>query len=89
MIAYALVLFVLWWYWRLLEHINDTTGFFFRIVHFLPAAITLQVLLGIITIINCVGSIPLLWGVLHQAGAIMLLAVMLKVQYFSFPRNFT
>jgi cytochrome c oxidase assembly protein subunit 15 len=89
MIAYALVLFVLWWYWRLLERINDTTGFFFRIVHFLPAAITLQVLLGIITIINCVGSIPLLWGVLHQAGAIMLLAVMLKVQYFSFPRNFT
>jgi heme a synthase len=88
MIAYALVVFVMWWYWRLLKRVNDTSVYFSRIIHFVPVALLIQVVLGIITVMNCVGSIPLLWGVLHQAGAIILLAVMLKVQYFSFPRNF-
>lgn len=32
----------------------------------------IQVLLGIITVLNCTGHIPVLWGVLHQAGAILL-----------------
>ncbi|MEO7177007.1 MAG: COX15/CtaA family protein [Saprospiraceae bacterium] len=32
----------------------------------------IQVVLGIITVLNCTGHIPVLWGVLHQAGAILL-----------------
>ncbi len=32
-----------------------------------------QVMLGILTIVNCVGKIPLVYGVLHQAGALILL----------------
>ncbi len=34
-----------------------------------------QVLLGIITVISSKGEIPVLWGVLHQAGGLLLLSV--------------
>lgn len=37
----------------------------------------IQVLLGILTIVNSVGKIPLVYGVLHQAGALILLAFVL------------
>jgi cytochrome c oxidase assembly protein subunit 15 len=40
-----------------------------------------QVLLGILTVINSVGRIPLLWGVAHQAGALILLGSLLYVLY--------
>ncbi len=40
-----------------------------------------QVMLGIYTLINCVGGIPPTLGVLHQACALLLLAVMLYVNY--------
>lgn len=37
----------------------------------------IQVLLGILTVINCVGQIPLWLGVMHQAGAVLLAAAWL------------
>lgn len=40
-----------------------------------------QFLLGVLTIINCVGRVPLFWGAVHQAGALVLLAVVLSVNY--------
>lgn len=40
-----------------------------------------QVVLGILTLLNGIGQIPLLWGVLHQAGGLLLLGVMLFVNY--------
>ena len=40
-----------------------------------------QVLLGILTIVNSVGSIPVIYGVLHQAGALLLLAFALFSTY--------
>jgi heme A synthase len=39
-----------------------------------PFAVLLQATLGIITVIHCIGHVPVLWGVLHQAGAMLLLA---------------
>ena len=47
----------------------------------LIATLFVQFLLGIITVINCVGRIPLLWGAVHQAGALVLLAVILFGNY--------
>jgi cytochrome c oxidase assembly protein subunit 15 len=38
--------------------------------------LTTQVLLGIITVKSSVGKVPVLWGVLHQAGALALLTVL-------------
>jgi heme a synthase len=47
----------------------------------LIAVLFVQFLLGVITVVNCVGRIPLLWGAVHQAGALVLLAVVLFVNY--------
>ncbi len=40
---------------------------------FIVVIIFIQITLGVTTVIKSVGSIPLLWGVLHQAGALLLL----------------
>ncbi len=40
-----------------------------------------QFLLGVFTIVNCVGRVPMVWGAVHQAGALVLLAVVLHVNY--------
>ncbi len=45
------------------------------------ALLVIQVLLGIFTLINCVGKVPVLLGVLHQAGAVLLLSALLYVAY--------
>lgn len=47
----------------------------------LVLVLILQVVLGILTLINCIGAVPLLYGVLHQAGGLLLLAAMLYVNY--------
>ncbi len=47
----------------------------------LAGMLIVQFLLGVFTIINCVGKVPLLWGAVHQAGALVLLAVVLFVNY--------
>jgi heme a synthase len=44
-------------------------------------ALTTQVLLGIFTLIACKGGIPVTLGVLHQAGAVVLLTCVLYVTY--------
>lgn len=41
----------------------------------------IQFALGILTIINCFGSVPILYGSLHQAGALILLVVLLHYNY--------
>jgi cytochrome c oxidase assembly protein subunit 15 len=43
----------------------------------LLAFILLQVLIGILTVINSVWKIPVFWGAVHQAGAFLLLASVL------------
>lgn len=47
----------------------------------LMAMLFVQFLLGVLTVINCIGRIPLVWGAVHQAGALVLLAVVLYVNY--------
>ncbi len=43
-------------------------------INTLPVLVLFQAGLGILTVINCVGRIPVALGVLHQAGAMMLVA---------------
>ena len=47
----------------------------------LVAMLLLQVLLGILTLINCKSMIPVTLGVMHQAGAVILFGVLLFVTY--------
>ena len=48
---------------------------------FMTVMLLVQVLLGILTIVNSVGKIPVIYGVLHQAGALLLLAFVLFSTY--------
>ena len=52
-------------------------------LYLLLGVLSVQVFLGIITLLNCIGQIPVLLGVLHQAGAVVLLAVLTYVTYIS------
>jgi cytochrome c oxidase assembly protein subunit 15 len=45
------------------------------LTHLLPAMVILQFLLGVLTLMGSVGSIPLVRGVLHQGTGIFLFAV--------------
>jgi cytochrome c oxidase assembly protein subunit 15 len=70
--AYILVVVVIWFFFQLRKLSGDkvfSTG-----VKFFPIAVLLQATIGIITVLHCVGKVPVLWGVLHQAGAMLLLA---------------
>ncbi|MEM1124349.1 MAG: COX15/CtaA family protein [Bacteroidota bacterium] len=40
-----------------------------------------QFLLGVLTIINCFGKVPIAYGAMHQAGALILLAILLYVNF--------
>ena len=50
---------------------------------FLGLMLVMQVILGIITVISCQGEIPILWGVLHQGGALMLLTAVYIMYYIN------
>lgn len=49
--------------------------------YWMLAMLIIQFLLGVFTVINSVGRIPISWGVLHQAGALILLISMLFINY--------
>jgi cytochrome c oxidase assembly protein subunit 15 len=49
-------------------------------IQLLLALVIFQVVLGILTLINCTGKIPLFYGVAHQATAILLLSNLIYIQ---------
>jgi len=50
----------------------------------------IQFLLGILTIVNCFGRVPLAYGAMHQAGALVLLAILLYVNFqFNIRKSIT
>lgn len=81
--AYLLTGLVLYYFWNLRKmpiSVTLQTGLWT-----LLSVLGIQVLLGILTLINCIASVPVLLGVLHQAGAVVLLGVLLYVVYQSAP----
>lgn len=77
--AYVLTFMVLYFAWqmwkmRLTPALRTGTAA-------LVAALVIQVLLGIITLINCIARVPVDLGVLHQAGAVVLFGTLLFVNY--------
>ena len=48
--------------------------------------LVIQFLLGVLTVINCFGSVPIVYGAMHQAGALVLLAIVLYVNYRMKPK---
>lgn len=77
--AYLLTIMVLYFIWQFRRQIVSTP---IRVGNQLLAGVlALQLLLGIFTLINCIAKIPVALGVLHQAGAVLLLGVVLFMTY--------
>jgi heme a synthase len=77
--AYVLIISVLW-YWNYIRK----QGVSMKLVvanNMLLVWIFVQVLLGVLTVLQCVGHIPVTLGVLHQDGALVLLAICLYINY--------
>ncbi|HRI60001.1 MAG TPA: COX15/CtaA family protein [Saprospiraceae bacterium] len=77
--AYVLTIMVLYFAWQMLK--TALTPDLRRGVWALVTALGVQVLLGIFTLINCIATVPVDLGVLHQAGAVVLFGVLLFVNY--------
>ncbi|GJM31750.1 MAG: heme A synthase [Saprospiraceae bacterium] len=81
--AYLLSGLIFWYFYKA---IKMSTSPPFRVgIILLVTMLVIQVLLGIFTLINCVGMVPVALGVLHQAGALLLLTIVLFVIYQVVP----
>lgn len=60
------------------KHITSTINLNFRL-YLLGILILFQMILGIITVLLSIGKIPIFWGVMHQAGALLLLTMSLNI----------
>jgi len=70
---------VLWYSWRALKQV--TIPVFRRGIWVMAAVLLAQVTLGILTVINSKGAVPVDLGVYHQAVAIILLSSILFINY--------
>jgi len=77
--AYLLTIIVLWFTYKGTR--LETPRLFRFGLYFLAGTILFQVLLGILTVIKSIGIIPVGLGVLHQAGALVLLSGVLFLLY--------
>lgn len=82
--AYILVFLVVVFYVKARK--AELGRFFKSAVNVLMCAVFLQAILGVITVLNCTGKIPVFWGVAHQAGAMMLIVAVVLV-VFSLPNH--
>lgn len=77
--AYFLTIMCLYFYFKI--HSFDLPDLFKKSGNLLLGALFVQILLGILTLINCISTIPIVLGVLHQAGAVFLLGSIVFVVF--------
>lgn len=75
--AYLLTGMVLYFVWKIFQ--ENISPLLRRSGWALVVAVSIQVLLGIFTVINCKAKVPVDLGVAHQAGAVVLLSVVLWI----------
>ena len=74
--AYLILLFGVYLSFKLYKTCSESRYTYIKwLPYFILGAILLQILLGIFTVINSKGAIPVSWGVMHQAGALGLMTV--------------
>ncbi|MFT5167669.1 MAG: cytochrome c oxidase assembly protein subunit 15 [Saprospiraceae bacterium] len=79
--AYLLIIIGLWYFFKGIK--SKITPLLRRGLNLWITMLVIQITLGIITVLNCRGSIPVDWGVLHQAGALLLLTAMLFINFLT------
>ena len=77
--AYILTISILWFFFTTRK--QSYTHQFTVANTMLITMLVIQVLLGIFTVINCKGVVPVGLGVMHQGGALLLLGIALYVNY--------
>lgn len=75
--AYALGIYGVWFSIKLFKEKTDLSKWAIALM----ICLFIQILIGIITVINCKGNIPVTYGVIHQAMALVLLSVSLFINY--------
>jgi cytochrome c oxidase assembly protein subunit 15 len=74
--AYLLFILIIWYGWRFRSFADSP---WFRVLLLL---LVTQVVLGIVVLVTSIGNISVLWGVLHQGVAVLLLGSLLCHIYF-------
>ncbi len=77
--AYILTIIILWYFTVAIKVKNNTI--YRNISILLISLLIIQVLLGIFTLLNSIGTIPVGFGVLHQGCALLLLTIALLNNY--------
>jgi len=72
MTAYTLVILITIFFFQSRNIANDKI--FKKGLNLFPFFVLLQATIGVLTVLHCIGKIPITWGVLHQAGAMFLIA---------------
>ncbi len=80
-VAYVLTLLGLWYFVKMLR--QNFSPLYNRALYVWAFVLSLQVVLGILTLVSCVGTIPVGLGVLHQAGAILVLSSILFLNFIN------
>jgi cytochrome c oxidase assembly protein subunit 15 len=83
--ANLLVVLVVYFYFKTRSITTDKV--FALGLNLFPATVLLQAVIGIITVLNCVGKIPVSLGVLHQAGAMLLIANTVFILFHLRPKS--
>lgn len=78
-VAYVLTIMICYFVWRLGKEKLSRALRQGNVA--LLSMLAVQVLLGILTLLNSIARIPVTLGVLHQAGAVLLLSILLFVAY--------
>ena len=78
-LAYVLTALILGWWW--LESKRKGGALFNNLMAVLPIVVLLQVTLGILTVLNALGKIPIVYGALHQGVGLLLLTVLLLLRF--------
>lgn len=69
----TILIFILWW-----KGHNDLKSTHLKIViNLLPLMVLVQITFGAVTVLNSYGTVPVFWGTIHQAGAEILLILVL------------
>lgn len=79
-IAYLIFIlgFVIFFKWTKALKNNS---YFFNVVMIFIGALCFQVFIGILTVMNCKGSLPVFLGVTHQLGAVLIISSLLYMNY--------
>ncbi len=81
-VAYVLTIMCLYFYFK--TNKLSLSAIFLKANRLLLGMLALQVVLGVLTLVNCKSTIPVVLGVLHQAGAVLLFGTIVFVVYQTF-----